>query len=534
MPLFGPPDVKKLEAKKDIKGLIRALEYERDKENERRKLSGSSYARGATKDVERIQRNMKRASDIRESAAQALGKLSNPDAVMPLIDALDDNDRVYQVAADALAQLKDSRAIAPLVRQITKGRDSAIKITKEIDSELAVEPLIRALQDENEPARRQAAKALRQLGDARAVEPLIQALQDKNGDVRLAAAGALMQLGDARAVDPLIQTLEDNDSNVRQQAASALGQLGDSRAVDPLIQTLRDEDWRVRETTIEALGQLGDGQAVEPLIQALEDKEYTVRKGAVRALAELKSVDSVVTVLNNGSWGMKAEAAESLERVGWVPKTEREKALVAVINKDWEKVAGLAESSASALGELFDNVSGKLFEGQVEKVIEILGQLSDRRTFAPLVRIAGNEKLFSEMRLKAAETLLKSGWSPQADPESGTMPGATTAVEIIVEDIMGRLHGARYEATHQDGKIREYEAHGVSLQNEITRITKLLETHITLFNLGTLHRMASMESQLEIYLWRPSCQGPDVTTTFDCSQIKQLARQELIRRGEQA
>ena len=30
MPLLGPPDVEKLKAKKDVKGLIKALRYEKD------------------------------------------------------------------------------------------------------------------------------------------------------------------------------------------------------------------------------------------------------------------------------------------------------------------------------------------------------------------------------------------------------------------------------------------------------------------------------------------------------------------------
>ncbi|RMF83541.1 MAG: NACHT domain-containing protein, partial [Nitrospirae bacterium] len=73
----------------------------------------------------------------------------------------------------------------------------------------AVEPLLQALGDESRGVRRAAAEALGKLGDPRAVEPLLQALGDRYSDVRLAAAEALGKLGDPRAVEPLLQALRD-------------------------------------------------------------------------------------------------------------------------------------------------------------------------------------------------------------------------------------------------------------------------------------------------------------------------------------
>ena len=135
MPLFGnasAPNVDDLEAKGDVRGLIKALGYEKD-------------------------------STVREAAAGALGRTGDPGGVKPLITALNNQDEdVREAAAWALVQIGAA----------------------------AVELLIDALNDANEDVRKIAATALRKIGDPRAVDPLIAALGDY-WDVRKAAAEAL-------------------------------------------------------------------------------------------------------------------------------------------------------------------------------------------------------------------------------------------------------------------------------------------------------------------------------------------------------
>jgi HEAT repeat protein len=57
-----------------------------------------------------------------------------------------------------------------------------------------VEPLIQALQDEDSFLRRVAAVAVGNIGDARAIEPLTRALEDEDSLVRQAAAEALEKI----------------------------------------------------------------------------------------------------------------------------------------------------------------------------------------------------------------------------------------------------------------------------------------------------------------------------------------------------
>ncbi|MBP2144935.1 HEAT repeat protein [Methanofollis sp. W23] len=79
-------------------------------------------------------------------------------------------------------------------------------------------------------------------------------LDHERPEFRWGAAEALGRLGDMRAVEPLIRALEDDpDPRVRKKAAWALGQLGDLRAQRPLLVALGDRDDDVQEIAGEAL-----------------------------------------------------------------------------------------------------------------------------------------------------------------------------------------------------------------------------------------------------------------------------------------
>jgi HEAT repeat protein len=250
--LFGPPDVDRLKAKGDVKGLIKALGYERDRR-------------------------------IGAAAARALGQVGDARAVEPLIATLKDSDRDVRCAAgEALGRARDARA---------------------------VQPLIAALEDPY--VRWTAAKALGEVGDARAVGPLAASLKDKNADVCQAASDSLGQIA-APAVEPLIAVLKDSPRSVRQIAAEALDKIGwrpdrgqagaaywaakqqwdeciatGTPAVEPLTVALKDKDADVRWAASEALGKIWDARGVGPLIDALTDVQWHVRESAAAALVKM-------------------------------------------------------------------------------------------------------------------------------------------------------------------------------------------------------------------------------------------------------
>jgi HEAT repeat protein len=207
MGIFGPPNIKKMTARRDVKGLVKALGYQRD-------------------------------LDVRCDAAYALGKIGDPCAIEPLIPVLQDKDKdVHFAAAWALGTLRDPRAVGSLIASLHDWRGEirarASGALVEV-GEPAVEPLLIALMDKDLSVRMAAAEVLGRIGDLRAVEPLIAVLNDNRyDDVCKVAMAALGKIGDSRALEPLLAALKSNSLSVRQAAASALVKIYRSDKLSP-------------------------------------------------------------------------------------------------------------------------------------------------------------------------------------------------------------------------------------------------------------------------------------------------------------
>ncbi len=219
MPLFGPPNVAKLEAKKDVPGLISALGYPKD-------------------------------PAVRRRAAEALGRLGDPSSVGRLVAALQDNDvRAHATGALIACGGTSVEPLIPVLKdQNPDVRKAAAVALGAIKDARAVEALIAALEDH--AACKGAAEALGSIGDPRAVGPIIASMHSHL--LREDAVAALRQIAEP-AVEPLIRTLRGRTGYKRITAAVTLGQIGDPRAVEPLLAALDDKDWDVRRSAAKAL-----------------------------------------------------------------------------------------------------------------------------------------------------------------------------------------------------------------------------------------------------------------------------------------
>lgn len=138
--------------------------------------------------------------------------------------------------------------------------------------EIATDPLIALLMDEDPDVRVHAATALGWIGGDSAVQPLLVALQDENTYVRRYAARAMCWVVEETAVEGLIEALKDSDNYVRQYSARALGWSQDSRVVRPLLELLAvEENADVRDYVLTALDDLGERPArVERMMEVTE------------------------------------------------------------------------------------------------------------------------------------------------------------------------------------------------------------------------------------------------------------------------
>jgi HEAT repeat protein len=329
MPLFGPPDVAQLKAKRDVQGLIRALGYTADP-NVRRAAAAALGELGDARAVDPLILALKNPAWEHDwhdtaAAADALARLGTP-AVGPLIAALGWHSKVVRVSAAGALGAIGQPAIQPLVVLLgdadLETRETAGQILVEIGAD-AIDPLIEALHDEQTGKRQRAATVLGEICDRRAVEPLTLALADPMAGVRQAAAKSLGEIGDPSAAGALAAALRDADQGVHRTAALALAEMKDPRAVQPLLPELRTARW---QPAVDALVKLGD-PSVEPMLAMLAESKArgdetrlvdALRSEVAEALTRIGypgEVAALVTQLFAGARVERSEAAEELIRL---------------------------------------------------------------------------------------------------------------------------------------------------------------------------------------------------------------------------
>ena len=168
-----------------------------------------------------------------------------------------------------------SRQAAYVLRQL--------KASKPVGSFTGIQKLSRAGSSQ---ARAQAVESLGRLKTPLAVEELVRALDDVSLAVREQSAVALGEIRDARATMPLVRKLTDPTSGISGAAATALGKIGDKAALPSLAAAAQLGPPPRQLAALEALGRLSDPTVTDILGVVMRDADSTVRTAALRALAE--------------------------------------------------------------------------------------------------------------------------------------------------------------------------------------------------------------------------------------------------------
>ena len=345
------PNVEKLKKKRDVKGLIKALEY---------------------KNV-----------DVRIKAVEALGEIKDERAVEPLIMQLASHlDGLDGKAAEALFKYKD-RAIEPLIQFLNVDYQDIRKakvalILGRIKSKKAVGPLIQALKDDDPIVRKKTAEALGRIGSERAVKPLIQALKNDEAGVRKNAAKALGEIKNDKAIKPLIKQLILCSDGVDESAAEALVKYG-GRAVDHLIKALKDKDSHIRGWVVIILDKIGWHPKDD-----IEKAWYLAAREEWDELIKLKdeSIEPLLQVLKNDNPSIRMKAAEALDKIGWHPKDDVDRSWYFMVKEEWSKLVEIKEPSIEPLLQaLKDNQSSVRM-----KAAETLDRIKDPSAIDPMLR----------------------------------------------------------------------------------------------------------------------------------------------------
>lgn len=328
-------------------------------------------------------------TEVRQEAAGILGDLKDVRALPPLIRALSDrSEAVQEIAVKGLKRLDDRAAIAALVPKLSAGTpavqwQAALALKSlgwhpKTESEqihffvalgefkqltnfgpAAVRPLAAALAGGASSIKCSAAQVLGEIGDPAALRPLQLALHDADSLVRSAAVYAIERAGFRAAAPALVLTLKDSVRNVRLAAALALGSVGDAQTVEPLIKALDDTDWEIRRAALESLGKLGDTRAFPSVARHLDDQENEVREVAADALVTVGNesiVEKLVFTLVDAHSGVRQAATRALNCIyPHWEKSERVKKLLPDIQAAMKHHDVNVQSAATSL---FQRVAG--------------------------------------------------------------------------------------------------------------------------------------------------------------------------------
>lgn len=232
------------------------------------------------------------------TVAEALSRLAVPGATAALLEAYASLQRSNRgwIVTDALHAGRATTLPALLEtlrdpRQPVSQRAAAAEALGVLGDPDALLDLLNALQSPAAALRAAAAGALGALGDPRPAAVLQTALADAHPHVRAAAAGALGDLKAASAVPDLLAALRDQDPDVGDAAMAALVALGQV-SIAGLLAALRDPGEAVRARATRALIGLG-ASAVPGLLSVLPDPDQEVRNRAALALSEIRTLEAL-------------------------------------------------------------------------------------------------------------------------------------------------------------------------------------------------------------------------------------------------
>jgi HEAT repeat protein len=213
----------------------------------------------------------------------------------PLVARLLEHPDCRQLAADFLAHRRDS-AVDPLLVALNSDDDETRKAAAaclgRIGATAAVPQLLDLLATAPDLAL-VAASALGGIGDPAALEGLVDCLDHPQAGVRRTAAAAIDSIGHPDLADRVRVLLAHPSPRVREAATTIAGYFGFAACASAVLACCQDADEAVRRTAVEQLAYFDDPRALTALAQALDTGTAPVRAAAVRALAHVSVADAL-------------------------------------------------------------------------------------------------------------------------------------------------------------------------------------------------------------------------------------------------
>ncbi len=312
-------------------------------------------------------------------AAEELGKAKNPNTVETLLAALqDENVDVRSMAAWALSEIKDVRAIDPLIQALPKDLNGKIATAVCQMGSAAVDPLIHAMEDGREDIKKKAQILLKRIQDPHSEESLVASLSDDDSATRIHASwelkGLIREKKTPAILEALLASLNDVEAEVRNNCAEALGEIKEPRAVDPLMAALKDP--LTLKSAARSLGEIKDARAIPALLKIMADPDKQNRECAAAALARIgaPSVEPLLGLLGAADLNTRENAIWALGEI------KDPKAIAPLGNLLKDRAMMIRARAAESLGQIKAGVP----------TAPLLEALKDEK---PLVRVKAIESL---------------------------------------------------------------------------------------------------------------------------------------------
>jgi HEAT repeat protein len=377
---FGPPNIEKLKEKKDIPGLIKALDYVKDDSI----VQAAVTALGESHDNSVIPPLLsllhKKVSDLTkkktvEALAESYRALDalylTPDVLLPMVELL------------KIPFLRDS---VPLTTILDKARnkDEVVEALVEI-GQPAVAPLVSILSactGDNKPSdpARCAIMALGKIADPGAVDALIRYLNNPASDLyaRGSAMVALGRIDSDLALEAIIEMLGHEEEHLERTAAKILNsrgwepntdemrafywtllgrwdkcaEVGDA-AIPYMIHALSHVSSERAKEIFELLTKIGPA-TLEPLLALYRDGklDFAKKRDLLKTVARLgdrRGVDTLLEILRKWEKGESWFVANCLEEIGWEPESDELAAMYWAAKGKWKKCVEFGENAVEPL-----------------------------------------------------------------------------------------------------------------------------------------------------------------------------------------
>ncbi|MBI4680188.1 MAG: HEAT repeat domain-containing protein [Nitrospirae bacterium] len=371
---------------------------------------------------------------IREIAAWALGEIKDAHADNYLIVGLkDEYPGVRQKCAEALGKLKckwavDALGIALNDKEL-EVKKSAIWALSEIDDDLSLKLLSKFSKNGNEEILKYLYEQKKiQAEEIKNILEIFALLRDKNPYIRINAIDKIEKMNDPFTIDLFMYALEEEENpEVKIEIIYLYGIKKYTRNMEFLNKALYNEINEISLAAIWALGEIGNEQAVKLLITGIKNidhfHEHKV-KGIIKVLKKIKDKKAIEVII----YQLKIKNIEGLmiNILGEIKDSRAIKPMVEVLNNDIHLSCRCYAAEALAkiksmedVGPLIAcwneilllkkwNSSPSLFYDYDDdkKIIWALGEIGDVRAMELLINIFVNNK-FSRLKPEIIEAFGK-------------------------------------------------------------------------------------------------------------------------------